>query len=360
MRARIRTVKPEIFHDEDLWELGERTGMPVYQGFQGLWCYADREGRFEWRPKALKALVLPYWSGDFEALLGALLAEGMLARYDVGGRQYGLVVNLKNHQAFNAREPASRLPPPPPGTCTHVRAHARHGGNGNGNGNGTDLSLAPEGAAERDDEGEHPEPDDEPDDEPEPAPLEPEPETRSRRATPKRARPRRATTRSHERMHEHFPEGWREWSAETTRAAAAHGLTAADLAGHVDFWTTRNFAGGPVRASMLDVELRRDLKGIAQRKADAAVRAHAGGAPAPASTMHDWRPTAEHRKFCAEQSPPLDVDQAAREYRAGGLPGKLGTLRANDDFMARLRWWAKHGEFIAVGSPQRPAKAVNA
>lgn len=145
MRARIRTIKPEVFHDEEIWALYLATGFPILQGFAGLWCYADREGRFEWRPAALKALVVPYWDGDFEALLLALASFGFIRRYEVDGRSYGLVVNFKKHQAINAREPASTLPPPPVDdgararTCTHVGK----GMEGNGmEGEGNDARRA--------------------------------------------------------------------------------------------------------------------------------------------------------------------------------------------------------------------------
>lgn len=123
MRAHIRTIKPEVFHDEELWALGERNpGLPILQGFEGLWCYADRAGRFEWRPRALGSLITPYWRGDFARLLDALEGAGFIERYTVEGRDYGLVVNLGKHQCFNAREPASVLPEPPARarTCTHA------------------------------------------------------------------------------------------------------------------------------------------------------------------------------------------------------------------------------------------------
>jgi hypothetical protein len=125
MRPRIRNVKPDIFHDEQLWALGEETRMPIYQGFQGLWCYADREGRFEWRPLALKSLILPYWGGDYGKLLEALVGAGMVVRYVVDGRTYGWVRTLTKHQALNQREPPSILPAPPR-TCTHVHDTAPH------------------------------------------------------------------------------------------------------------------------------------------------------------------------------------------------------------------------------------------
>lgn len=122
MRARIRTVKPEVFLDEELWALGVETGMPVLQAFIGLWCFADREGRFEWRPLAIRACVLPYWTGDMGALLAALESKRFLVRYDVEGKALGLVRTFTSHQVVNTREAESVLPPP---TGMHVHAHEK-------------------------------------------------------------------------------------------------------------------------------------------------------------------------------------------------------------------------------------------
>lgn len=113
MRGRIRSIKPEVFLDEDLWFLEQETGLPVFRAFTGLWTQSDREGRFEWRPLALKAAVLPYWQGDFSRVLDALATRGFIVRYASGTREYGIVRTFKRHQAINGREPASSLPAPP-------------------------------------------------------------------------------------------------------------------------------------------------------------------------------------------------------------------------------------------------------
>lgn len=113
MRGRIRTVKPEALKDEELWDLEVTTGLPLFRGYQGLWMYADREGRFEWRPRPLKSDILPYWEGDFAAVLEALASRGFIIKYTVDGRQYGLVPTLAKHQRFDHREPPSELPAPP-------------------------------------------------------------------------------------------------------------------------------------------------------------------------------------------------------------------------------------------------------
>ena len=112
MRGRIRTIKPEVFQDEKLWDLATETGLPVLQAFAGLWCFADREGRFEWRPRALKPLILPYWEGDFAAVMAALESSRFIVRYVVGGKEYGYVRNFGKHQVINSRESPSELPAP--------------------------------------------------------------------------------------------------------------------------------------------------------------------------------------------------------------------------------------------------------
>jgi hypothetical protein len=112
MRGRIRTIKPDIGKHEELWDLGVSTGLPVYQAFTLLWCYADREGRFEWRPRALKTDVLPYWDGDFSRVLDALTTRGFIVRYASGGREYGWIPGFSRHQVLNHRETASELPEP--------------------------------------------------------------------------------------------------------------------------------------------------------------------------------------------------------------------------------------------------------
>ncbi len=112
--ARIRTIKPEAFLDEDLWDLGEETGLPVFQSFVGLWTQADREGRFEWSPRRLKAAVLPYWEGDFSRVLDALATRGFLVKYASGTRVYGLVRTFTEHQVVNNREQQSKIPAPTP------------------------------------------------------------------------------------------------------------------------------------------------------------------------------------------------------------------------------------------------------
>lgn len=162
MRGRIRSIKPEVFKDEDLWDLGVETGFPILQAFEGLWCYADKEGRFEWRPRQLKTDILPYWDGDFARVLDALTTRGFIVRYAVDGREYGWVRTFRKHQVINNRESESELPPPPSGAppspkntppsprdddACHTRA-PRDSGESKRIGKGTEGNGKGEGAGE--------------------------------------------------------------------------------------------------------------------------------------------------------------------------------------------------------------------
>lgn len=108
--ARIRTIKPAFFRHEGLYDLEQETGLPVRLAFAGLWTCADREGRFEWRPRVLKLDCLPHDAIDFSRVLDALLTRGFILRYEVGNAAYGCIPTWSEHQVVNNRETASDIP----------------------------------------------------------------------------------------------------------------------------------------------------------------------------------------------------------------------------------------------------------
>jgi hypothetical protein len=122
--ARIRTIKPEFFAHEGLFDLESSSGLPVRLAFAGLWTVADREGRFKWRPRSIKKDVLPYDDVDFVAVLNALEGAGFLRRYVVDGEEYGLIPAFNKHQHINTREAQSTIPAPDD-ACTETHVHAR-------------------------------------------------------------------------------------------------------------------------------------------------------------------------------------------------------------------------------------------
>lgn len=112
MAARIRSIKPEAFKDAELWDAEEETKLPLFRAYAALWCQADKEGRFIWKPRELKIECLPYWNGDFEHVLDTLASRGWLVKYTSGTGVFGWIPNFKKHQHINGREPDSRLPEP--------------------------------------------------------------------------------------------------------------------------------------------------------------------------------------------------------------------------------------------------------
>lgn len=114
MVPRIRTVKPEFFRHEELYELEKKTGLPLRLAFVGLWCCCDREGRFQWRPKTLRSLILPFDDDvDFSRVLDAWVTRGFVVKYaSPTGEELGYIPSWSRHQYINNRESRSVIQPP--------------------------------------------------------------------------------------------------------------------------------------------------------------------------------------------------------------------------------------------------------
>lgn len=153
--ARIRTIKPQFFKNEDIAELSAMTRLL----FIGLWTQADRDGRLEDRPKRLKAEIFPYENYDVDKGLNELQSAGFIIRYKVNVNASGSVlapeqpvtelaliqiVTFSKHQRFTGKEAQEESIYPPP----HRReVNGKHCGNigkqqgtqeGNKEGNGDD------------------------------------------------------------------------------------------------------------------------------------------------------------------------------------------------------------------------------
>lgn len=110
--SRIRTIKPDFFKHEGLFDAERETGLPLRLAFAGLWTQCDREGRFVWRPRQLKTDVLPYDDIDFSRVLDALMTRGFILKYASKGEVFGYIPSWSKHQVINNREKASDLPDP--------------------------------------------------------------------------------------------------------------------------------------------------------------------------------------------------------------------------------------------------------
>jgi hypothetical protein len=112
--ARIRTVKPEFFEDENLAKLSPHARLL----FIGLFQLADKNGVLENRPAWIQSKVFPYESGeasDVSRLLPGLVLGRYLVEYEVNGRAYLAVRNFSKHQRITGKEAKSNgLHPLPP------------------------------------------------------------------------------------------------------------------------------------------------------------------------------------------------------------------------------------------------------
>lgn len=109
--ARIRTIKPEFFLNDEIGSLPPLTRLLLI----GIWTQADRDGRLEDRPKRLKAAILPYDDVDVDEAIESLCITNNLIRYEVDGKGYLQVVNFTKHQSPHLRECSSTIPAP----CLH-------------------------------------------------------------------------------------------------------------------------------------------------------------------------------------------------------------------------------------------------
>lgn len=110
--ARIRNLKPQFFKHAELYDAEHASGLPLRVAYAGLWCVADREGRFKWKPREIKLEVLPYDTVDMSAVLDALVRYGFIFKYKCAGQEYGFIPTFKQHQFINRNEAQSTIPAP--------------------------------------------------------------------------------------------------------------------------------------------------------------------------------------------------------------------------------------------------------
>lgn len=131
--ARIRTIKPEFFRHEQLFEAEKASKLPLRIAFAGLFTAADRQGRFKWQPRVLKLDVLPFDEVDFGKVMDVLAERGFIVKYELDGEFFGHIPSWYKHQHINQREAESVIPAPDSEgarTCTHVQAHGEGKGKG--------------------------------------------------------------------------------------------------------------------------------------------------------------------------------------------------------------------------------------
>jgi len=108
---RIRTVKPELFMHEGLFDLAQKHQLPLQLAFIGLMLCSDKEGRFCWELRRLKATILPYYDVDMSEVLEIFVTHGFIRKYEHQGSWYGCIPSWSKHQVIK-NEKKSILPAP--------------------------------------------------------------------------------------------------------------------------------------------------------------------------------------------------------------------------------------------------------
>lgn len=104
--ARTRNIKPGFFQNDQLAECSPLARLL----FAGLWCWADKDGRMEYRPKRLKVEILPYDNADVQELVDELSERGFVRLYESEGQQYLDIPKFSTHQNPHKDERAKGLP----------------------------------------------------------------------------------------------------------------------------------------------------------------------------------------------------------------------------------------------------------
>lgn len=103
--ARIRTIKPEMWQDEDLAQVSEAAMLLAI----GLLNHADDEGYFKANPGLVRAAVFPLRepSVSIHGMFSELSNIGFLRLFEGSdGKQYGYISNFMKHQKINRAYPS--------------------------------------------------------------------------------------------------------------------------------------------------------------------------------------------------------------------------------------------------------------
>lgn len=135
--SRIRSIKPEFWTSEQVVECSTNARLL----FIGLWNFCDDHGRHTFSPKQIKALIFPaddLTADAVEDWLGELVAQNLILRYTVDGKEY-LQVTGWHHQKIDKRQlakfpaPSSIVSGPDSDSSTNGRRTVSTEGNTEGN-----------------------------------------------------------------------------------------------------------------------------------------------------------------------------------------------------------------------------------
>lgn len=108
--ARIRTIKPEFCTSEQVAECSPTARLL----FILMWPFCDDNGVHPDKAKRIKMQCFPadpFTDAEIKALIGELLAAGLLARFEAEGASFLHVTGWHKHQKID--KPSARFPLPP-------------------------------------------------------------------------------------------------------------------------------------------------------------------------------------------------------------------------------------------------------
>jgi len=103
--ARIRTIKPEFWQDDDLAEVSEAAMLVA----AGLLNHSDDEGFFKSNPKLIKSVVFPLREPSVsihDILIELSNIEYISLYIGIDGKKYGHVIGFTKHQKINRPTPS--------------------------------------------------------------------------------------------------------------------------------------------------------------------------------------------------------------------------------------------------------------
>ncbi len=92
--SRIRSIHPGTFTDDEFMGLPALAKVLLF----GIWTEADDQGVFAWKPRTLKARLLPNDECDLDDLLTKLEAGRFVQRFEHSGSSWGAVRNFRKFQ----------------------------------------------------------------------------------------------------------------------------------------------------------------------------------------------------------------------------------------------------------------------
>lgn len=111
--ARIRSIKPEYWADQDLAEQVSRDARLLYIG---LWNLADEHSRLRGDPRYIKGQLFPYdddlGPSEISALLDTLNLAGKLVQYRTSTGTFIFLPKLSKNQRLEPEKVPTKLPGP--------------------------------------------------------------------------------------------------------------------------------------------------------------------------------------------------------------------------------------------------------